>query len=403
MGWSWACFVAQSLTVGAVFHSLAGDEDLGMPPGLTQHSRPAGLYKFMCGSERVVIAIIYDTVFVAVRSKELASKWRDRLVRNCKLLGITLKYAFVTRETTFSGIDLKHDGTRTVWRVAQETFQNWQTIGRDLRETPRALWRGMGFLHRWVEVQQRPRSCLGRLARLQATLARNNWQDVLQKWSPWWDQEASSSFLPMLKSMISQATNEWVSAHQGRSKRPRLRVRYFVVDATPECTAIVEFNDCGDVISQPPALPCECTNIDVAETIAITRASRLCDGGNCDLAVIGSDNTAASRAVFKGYSLSDEMDEYVGAPTCGKTIHVDIPTDANYADIPTRPDRVYSAAEIEFRRQNSFERLRRSYAAYSVWPQFYFLRNDRIFVGMQQAWTNDAGLTRWRAAEQLGE
>jgi hypothetical protein len=268
-----------------------------------------------------------------------------------------------------------------MWRVAQQTFQNWQGIGCNLLETPRALWRGMGFLHRWVEVQRRPRWCLGKLAKIQAKLAQQNFESVVEKRSPWWDIASPAgvpSFLSLLKTMILQASNEWISAHSRKQPRTQI-VRYFAVDATLELTAIVEFDGRGTVIQQPAGLPCTCASIDAAEASVLGRAVRICNEN--ELAVIGSDNTAASRAFFKGYSLSEEMDQHVCA-AAGGMILVDIPTGDNYADIPTCPGEHYSPANVEHRRTMSFERLQRSYAAHCVWWQFYFARLDAIFDGM---------------------
>ena len=209
--------------------------------------------------------------------------------------------------------------------------------------------------------------------------------------SGWWDIEDNDirNALPDIVSMVKRLKNDWQSLHEwnARFKRARHSIAFVLVDATLELVSVVRLAGDGSIISWPDAKDApQNTTIDECEAYAMGWGLKFEDVEEMEIIVIGGDNTGASRAFWKGYSLSEPTQRHIvsvpqrhyrGAQI---RIYVDIPTEENIGDVKTRPDLVWLAEEVERRRAASFRRLEIALGAWRKWPgDTYFDRRDEVF------------------------
>ena len=78
----------------------------------------------------------------------------------------------------------------------------------------------------------------------------------------------------------------------------------------------------------------------------------------------------------KGYSLVDALDSVIleGVNCAAKVVIVDIPSDFNLADIPSRPEEAFSVEDEAFRLRSTFNACVQAHSAFQVWPVFYVQR-----------------------------
>jgi|GEM_PF-6097088 len=397
MGWDRSCRTAQALTVGGLGICTPKEDKLGMPDSLMREVDPPGIFELdfhMKNQTRKnkligMGAVIYDTILIAVNDKETAL-WKDRIKVNFESrLGMALKYCDVENKTTFNGVDFEEDRYGPRWTVCDETFKTWKVLTGHLRATPRALWRALGFIRRFAEVHLIARRTFGWLARIQAVSAQQHCEELKDRHSLRWDQVDTSiaNVLPQIKMMILAFKNDWesVAGYRAGLKRGRNTVEYIVVDATLDLVSVVHLANDGTVAAWPDARPSPrsgCT-IDEFEAFAMDWGLNLRSALEASILVIGGDNTAVSRAFWKGYSLSETIDRHISPPRTSQTvIFVDFPTEDNLADVKTRPDIAWTATMIEQRRLASFERLVVAREGWERWPgDTYFDRRDEIFRG----------------------
>ena len=402
MGWDRSCRTAQALTVGGLGMRTVHENALGMPERLLDASDPPGLFELDFDAQNRATkknlkgagAVIYDTILIAVNEGQIAHQWADRIRLNFESrLGMSLKYLEIDRKTTFAGIDFEQDRFGPRWRVCDTTFATWQILAKNLRSTPRALWRALGFIRRFAEVHLMQRRTFGKLARIQAAIAQQNCAELRDRNAKWWDKEDPiiADALPQIKLRIQRLENQWqsLSAFREREKRSRESVANVLVDATLQLVSVVRLTENGTIAEWPDARPvprCQVAGqtcqIDECESFAMNWGLQLPQVNEATIVVIGGDNTAASRAFWKGYSLAESIDGHIPeTPNPRKTvIFVDIPTEDNIADVKTRPDLAWTVEEIEQRRRASFERLSAAYEAWTHWPgDTYFDRRDDVF------------------------
>ncbi|CUG92274.1 Hypothetical protein, putative, partial [Bodo saltans] len=112
MGWDRSCRVAQAITVGGVGHRLVEEDTLGLPQEAAQEALPPSLLELNWRGAWGLLAVIYDTIFVAVTNEELANLWEERIRRNFAFLRLELKYLRKTRATCFDGIEVRRGRPR---------------------------------------------------------------------------------------------------------------------------------------------------------------------------------------------------------------------------------------------------------------------------------------------------
>ncbi len=157
------------------------------------------------------------------------------------------------------------------------------------------------------------------------------------------------------------------------------------MDATLQLHSMTEFSWDGRIISdQAFGFAGPIAHIDEGEVIAMQAALNSCRGSDGVL-VVGGDNVSASLAMWKGYSTSESMHRHL-RPFSGVLIVVDIPTDDNFADISTRPEKSYTSAEVAHRQTSSVARLK---AAFVYWRDTwrgstYFPRTHEVFQSINE-------------------
>jgi len=379
MGWNRSCGIQQSLSLGIAGARDSDESSLGMPESIAEEETPCGLIHLNHGDSSGVLAIIYDTFFLALESRSLAVQWEQRLRRNCRRMGVGLKYLHQANSTTFSGLDVRMGRRELEWRLSATTVASWKAIAPGLKNTPRALWRGLGFLQRAAQCMLLPRIEFVELIQSQASLARAYPEYVRTRNHQWWDSGVvDSDLVEELKRRILGLCNDWVSLRRIREKVDG-DVRFIAVDATLTLTHIVELDENGREVSTFAAEPCVVDHIDEAEAIAMRRGHE--HGAGSKILVLAGDNTSVSRAFAKGYSMSKHLQSYLPQRRKGQTvIFVDVPTQDNLADVETRPEQYYAPEEVSRRRLASFERMNLALQAWRAWPSNnYFARDDSLF------------------------
>ncbi len=394
MGWQTACRVAQSITVGGVGASPSDatiEEKLGMPPHIQAELDPPAIWELQFKDHRKgAAAVIYDTIIVVVNDADLAEKWRVRIEKNFKQLNLSLKYLKLGREALFDGIDWSQGRFGIQWRVAQGTFDCWKKMSETLRDTPRALWRALGYIRRWADIHMVERHCFATFAKVQASIAQANAREFADMSAIWWDtpQQQIDEILVDLRSYIKALQNPWasISLFRQKQKRNRENTVFIVVDSTLQWMSVVRLSSEGSLLEWPTArtVP-EGTGIEGAEAKAMRWGLDLPAAKDADRCVLGGDNTGVSRSFWKGYSLADSIDRHIPNRPAQSWIIVDISTDDNLADVKTRPTEIWLPEDVEKRRWKSAERLRRALSAFESWPAVsYFGREHSIFSSVEE-------------------
>lgn len=377
MGFGLACHAAQSLTLAVVAFRFPHENSLHFPQKLACEGIP-GCVELDSG--RGLLFVIYDSILLAVDSAQLAAQWRARIERNSKHFNIILKYAYVSAEgqvLNYAGVDFVTDREKLQFRIAESTFDAWQESTHfPMPATPRTLWRLLGFLRRAAEIQLRPARSLRPLAVVQAKLAREHLIDV-----PWDEVLLQEETLQLGVSFVLELRNPWLNAASSHMVGVE-RVFYVVVDATLKHVGLcrLEVEQASEIRGSRRTLLYPVEVIAVGEAFAISWGLSCLNGEVMltprDLVFLAQDNTVAGSVYAKGYSLVDALDSVIleGVNCAAKVVIVDIPSDLNLADIPSRPEEAFSVEDEAFRLRSTFNACVQAHSAFQVWPVFYVQR-----------------------------
>ena len=354
MGWSWSCWLAQSLTWGIILRTVPGDEDLGIPDFVDALSTPPGHITMNDGT---VILVIYDTILVIATCERRARTWGERIGRNSRLAQVLPKYEKFTQIVDFGGIKIESTTNGTVWSVIPSTVQSWSDWAKRssrLRSNAEALWKAMGFLRFVAPIVDLLPGSLGELTEVQSMTAadaplrcRSDYRKIRS------ELRGSLEKACQLIQSIDYKPRHWKS-HTTKIRR----IWKAASDATKECEAFVIFG-AGNPSVKDGLEPDE---------IMVREAGALAD---CiekwhsmseldDVLIVLCDNQSVLRSFARGWTSCSEMKDIISRVRpiliSRRIVFVDIHTDSNYADIFSRPDETFSEEEIAHRLKATLER-----------------------------------------------
>lgn len=226
-----------------------------------------------------------------------------------------------------------------------------------MNNSPRTLYKIVGFLRRAMEIQRLPARMLSFLAKHQAQVGQRmqvcpNWDDasvdpgvIRRGWEA----------VKLLKNTLVHARSHLMILGPKRLRGDeRNSVIVAAFDAVPTWWGIVLYSLEGHVWDiQHGPVPGSIDHINVAEAyaarVAVCHALRY----SPNILILLGDNTAALRAWSKGYSMAEGMSEEVGTleelPGCDsfRIICVDVATEENVADTPSRAVKIEEKIVLE--------------------------------------------------------
>lgn len=340
MGWSDACFIAQSFTAAIILRASPHPVERN----LLVQAAPPGV--FHLGS--ALIFIVYDSVLILDLQ---VTRWKSGINRCATEARACLKYIFTSSEQsifTYCGFQLRFDASGLSWRVDPDTILSWNKItDLGLVPTPRSLWALCGFLYFVCTILVLPIRRLGYLRSFQTLLGKIA--------DDGWDVPRSELLEPLQKgiSLFRSFTNGWVHRNCWRIPKDPLILAF---DATPSRWYVVKLagNSYQPILHGDFSPPKE---IDSAEGFGCCEAILFAVKEGASLCVLIGDNTPQLRAFYKAFSDSADLKELIAKSGVRDIsfpiIFVDICTDDNIADIGTRPGRKIAKKEIQHRLEAS--------------------------------------------------
>lgn len=379
-GWNGSTNAAQALSWAIMAYTMHDDEILLTLP-MKAESPPAFI---ITENPLSFVAIQYDNILVITGTPELHAKWRTRILRNTARFNCVIKYLNEsTNYFSFCGIEVLKTPHYTYRRTDIGRFMDqtgsypcipealtqspsWLLLPttKNLRCTPRCIAGMIQIILRqgvicgsYPFAGSRPGPALraaSQLGKLMAGTTKKAWAQPRP--------ELEHLFCSM-RQAFSSISNHWYTP----PRRSVPGALFIATDARPHITAWVVFDDDGVVIHagvRPLNPPRE---ISVAETMAVKYAWKDCTSrgffrGHV-FVISGIDNTTASQCLTKEYSGgSSELDEAVTAalkelPRHIHPLFVDLHTDLNVADLPTRGPWSIASLNASDRRSLSFQAL----------------------------------------------
>lgn len=378
MGWDYATRICQSLTMDITLRGA-----LGVPTEITSSAIPPGVVHLENGCK---VFCVYDSVLVLDRMQAL-SKWSTRVEENRREAHASFKYAMVQPFNTFfeyCGFEMFVSLDGIQWRIAKTTLDPWlERTTCALECTRRSLWRLLGFLTFAYTVLGVSSRLLGGGRHIQANcgLVTDAEWDIVDDTL----EECISDLTRQIRN-IKNVRQHYDPRKRCRNDDPRiLRV---VSDASKQKWCFYVVDHSGQIIDQGegPASGdiAESEAIGVAE--GILRIRRLV--GNNSVIVLAGDNISVMRGFAKGYAASKNIHAQIVrskiAEIEGVVIVVDVSTDDNLADIGTRPDRVYSGEEEEFRRRRTIERMEAGLELWILHGTVFVSRHAEVEEAVQE-------------------
>ena len=343
-GWNGSTFCAQSITWAILAFTEKNDVDLGLSLPVDAVSPPCFLTAGPTSFPRAFIAVQYDNVLILTGSHRDHIAWRDRFMRNCKIFNCLLKYVNESANFfSFCGIEfLLRDGY-CFRRTDLERFELQRHLSSHC--SPSAIARMIQLLLRQGQIcdsypghpnKTRARAFIisqaSFLGSLMAGKTKTDWSTLRPDLG-----SLHSSILSLFRLM----RNHWFCPHNRIIPDALL----IATDARPFCAAWVVFNHLGTIIHADRRDFFPSIEISLAETHAVRFAWQDCVNlglfADHFFVINGIDNTTASRTLAKCYSTVPDNNRIVQDALGLLPIHiiplfVDLHTDRNVADIPTR-------------------------------------------------------------------
>ena len=391
MGFSKACGITQGLVWGVILRRLDGDEDLGVAEEVYGRTDAPGYIRLASGG---IIVLIYDSILV-IDTEKGAKAWSERIVRNMYDANLVLKYAILEGRKTlvdengveqgpvYGGAQFRYDESGLTWKLQDTSLMSWkERVTRPLASTPRTLYKLVGYLRFVYGILDFYERHLGRWSKLQSKMGND-----IKNWDT---PSVADTHITELCAIILGLTNE--RRHANSFKKDvggPVRVGYVAVDATTKRYAFCEFKD-GSVVRRHGIVMTKSVKFggsdewDVERRIEYGEAMALESGVDFlikrgfNVVIVAGDNQSVGFGFRKGYARNDETDVVIGrtvtnAGTAAVVI-MDIDTDENYGDIPSRPDEVYTEVERDNREAATWRALKRGFELWKEANAVYVLR-----------------------------
>ena len=382
MGWNWAPACAQALAWGVLLYNV---EDLAVEwKSRSLHSGVPGMLEIK--QEDTLIFLIYDTFLVACKHARHAAAWEKRLTEAAKRVCLDMKYIEKKQgdfEFSFNGVEYRRAGPGLSWRISQDTLNAWLAFASldrgAIKDTPRCLYKVVGFLRRAAEIQRSPARNLRLVAKAQALAAKEGIP------ADGWDSECIDPY-PITKGleMVKSIDNAWCHLTSHWKKRQRGEFMYVAAafDATPTWWGVVFLSENGDVlrVAHGPTPPDCWENINAAEAYAARQAKGIVrHAALAPIALMLGDNTVALRGHAKGYSTSVAVDKWIEDDIVDslRWLWVDVPTAENVADTASRATSEEEVVTlVPDRLQATLHRAEEAWRAWRNSPFDFRGRND---------------------------
>lgn len=360
MGFTKACFCAQSIMWDVLLR--AGPEGtLGVPVEFNEMTVAPGYIPLEDGG---IVVLVYDSILI-IASPTVIAGFEARIRMNAAEINMMLKYITVEgvdADFVFCGVRLLMDRNGLYWALPPVKVKEWKLVSGALKMqcTPRCIFALAGILRFAAPILGWEPQRLGRVSKLQSSLG-----NIV-----FWDKPCEGlEGLAMMKKMIAELPENADSRQHGKShipKRGRRGPLFCAVDATLTHWSACVMED-GKVITREndAGLFGEVARIGVQESIVLAMAIEIAEKAGATHVVVASDNTEAGRGFARGYGV-DDIDGVISmALQRGIVVIVaDIGTDFNIGDVKTRPDKIYTAKDIEMRTKQSWECMRYAWKGY---------------------------------------
>jgi len=348
MGWSWSCFIAQSLCWGVILKTKHGDKDLGIPQSVVNGEVPGRVRM----NDGTFILVVYDTILCLGTDEVAVSDWKHRIKRNMDDAQLVLKYEKFGPTAEFGGLQLESTDDGIFWSVLEDTQKVWNTWAKsEVGYSAQMLWKALGYMRFVLPVLGVNLALVGQLTKVQSDFARD------------FKLKTKGDYLrihPQLKDPILAATNlienldykrRHPKSHLGIGWRHR-RVFFVAVDATTSLESYTFFID-GLPSNNTGTRPTSQVDIMGAEAAVMAWAIgvwyEMEDRCDDDVLVIIGDNQPVTKSFYKGWSQHEganiqiaRVSEVLAKMT---VLHGDIDTNDNFADIGTRPEESFTLDE----------------------------------------------------------
>lgn len=407
MGWTWAPYIAQAYS-WAILLKHDDANALGIPDDVLSLETPPSYIRTTKGS---LVFLIYDTVLVVAVDEQDARLWHAHITARATACNAALKYITdVSPTVSFDGMEFRVTPNGFQWRLDSDTLDHWIVeAGAELTCTAEILWSFLGYIRFAHSILRIPHRIIGRVAKEQSRIAKAAGSErldyrCLRPEIAGTLKEAQRfvlALLPHQKSWTHQRSHLAILYQTADvlnpTKRPRLEttplmIAWLAGDARPTRWAIMQYDSVGQIVESetlarvinPPV------NADVAECIATRMAATCPAATKAPLVFIAGDSRTAAFAFVRGYAKeSPEMDAEVelahGIMGSRCYVHVDVSTDVNVSDIPTRDDKVYSEEDRVFRTSQTWKCLQDAYESWKKWPVEFVTRpaNCQVSVGAE--------------------
>ena len=384
MGYTKSCGIAQGVFWGVILRREEGDEDLGAPESVYSATDAPSFIRFASGG---VIILIYDSIFV-IDTPEGAEAWSHRIRRNMAVANVLLKYAILEGPTTdpdpekcpmYAGLRFEYDVTGLSWTLQTDSLASWkERVARPLTNTPRTIYKLIGYLRFAYGVLDIHERRLGRWSKIQSLMG-----STIASWD---EETVDPTHVASLCDAISGMRNG--KRHAGSYKADvglPLRVGYAAGDATTRKYAANLFVDGKPVLpgivvefKDEKGRPCE-RAIEYGEALGQEACVYLLRRRGCNVGIIVGDNQGVGYAFEKGYARNDATDRVIERTVANAggmaVVIADINTLGNYADIATSEKRSkISDRERKRRERETWACLQRGFDEWARGNAVYVLR-----------------------------
>ena len=392
MGFSKSCGITQGLVWGVILRRLEGDEDLGVAEEVYGRTDAPGYIRLASGG---IIVLIYDSILV-IDTEKGAKAWSERILRNMCDANLLLKYAILEGRKTlvengvekgpiYGGAQFAYDESGLTWKLQDGSLKSWQErVTRPLVSSPRTLYKLVGYLRFVYGILDFHERHLGRWSKLQSKMGSG-----IKNWD---NPSVADTDVNELCATILKLTNKKRHAFSFRSDiGGKVRVGYVAVDATTKRYAFCEFRD-GHVVRLNGLAVTKAVDfgderggdaerkIEFGESMAQDAGVDFLIHKGCNVIIVVGDNQGVGYGFRKGYARNDETDAVISRTVekagTAAVVVMDIDTDENYADIPTRPEEHYTDEDRDKRETATWRAMKKGLELWRERNVVYVLREN---------------------------
>jgi hypothetical protein len=340
-GWNRSTQIAQTISLLALCHG-----DRQMTNEIERHVDIPGLIVYEHEGGRTLIAIVYDNILCVSSSQQQRDRILAQLKKNANAWNIRFKYINKSdNEINFCGIQFRaNTSSKLQWRIDPKVTTKWKATAQLPQTTPRHAMKRYGYASRLAHIRLTPTAELRTTTKHIANLCRKMIETEHKNWNLS-NESTASIIITALKQQIMDIEDDWSEFQD----MPAAKTLIVFTDASTTRLGFVFIAE--DEIRHGTIVRKNDEHIDIAEAQAVTWALQFLHEEiktqkekGLENIVIGIDNTAAGRAILKGFSPSDDLNEEVCRTlleitksfNLNNVLICDIESESNVADVMTR-------------------------------------------------------------------